>query len=71
MKTSERRMFDRMVKELRGVRLMLFAWQGTRPAEWGPHIELERDIAEITNILQEVDNGVTRPERESLKRGGE
>jgi hypothetical protein len=44
-----------LLKELRGARLMLYAWQGSRPPEYGPHPELERTIKAIETLIRKAE----------------
>ena len=39
-------------KVLINARLMLYAWKGSRPKEWGEHEELNRAIKEIEELLK-------------------
>ena len=43
-----------IIQELRGCRLMLYAWLGSRPKKWGPHPELERTIESTEALLDRL-----------------
>ena len=40
-----------LLHNLKSARLMLHAWLGSRPKEWGPHPELERIITDVEAAL--------------------
>jgi hypothetical protein len=44
-----------LLKQLRSARLMLYAWKGSRPKEYGAHPELNNCITDIESALTEAE----------------
>ena len=48
---------DDLLAALKSARLMLYAWKGSRPAEHGPHPELDQVIDRAEKVLAKARGG--------------